>query len=112
MRAMNYFQIFIFLFFMFLIFYLQFPIQSIIVIGIFMFVLLLFKGKLYNKTDKIIRKNFPFLSKFPKWAVKLTIIIIFIIIYLIAKELMVVILKIFGLDLRKAMLDGINQSYK
>lgn len=93
-----------------LFYFAGFSLQLIIFIGIFMLILMVFKTKLYKKIDQMIRHKFRFLSKFPEWAVRLIIIIIFVFIYILIKEFVFYILKSFGFDIEKIMIDGINQS--
>ncbi len=77
-----------------------------------MFLLLLFRTRLYKKVDKTIRDHVHFISKFPEWLIRTIIIIIFILIYLAIKQVTFEVLKVFGLDIQKTMFDGINQSVK
>ncbi len=61
------------------------------------------RGHLYRKIDSFIKKIFPWTKKMPSWVEKGIIIISFIIVYIILKDLVFLILKLFGLDFDKAL---------
>ncbi len=110
MKVNNCIRIFFFVGLLVLLYAVGIPIQSIIFIGIFMLLFLIFKTKVYKKVDEIIRKNFHLNSRFPEWAVKLIIIIIFVIIYFVMRGVVLLVMKSLGFDIQKIMLDGINRS--
>ena len=97
---------------LFLFYRIGIPLYFIFVIGIVILLLVLLKGKLYTKIDDFLRKKFPILSKQKPWVRKLIIIAIFILIYVLLKQVVFMILKIFGVDVQQIILDSINQSIK
>ncbi len=89
---------------------LDFPLYILILIGIVILLLILLRGRLYKKLDDFIRKKFPFLSKHKTWVRKLIIIILFVLIYILLKQIIFLILKMAGIDVQKMITDSINQS--
>jgi Trk-type K+ transport system membrane component len=80
------------------------------VVGVLFLLIIFLKGKLYRKVKDSVNKKFPSLAKLPPWVQKLVIILIFILIYLLAKELIFFVLKLGGIDVREIMVNSVNQS--
>ena len=95
---------------LFLFYYLGFSIYSLLVLAILFTMIILLKGKLYNKIKETINKKFPKFAKLPSWLNKLIIIFIFILIYLILKQIIFYLLKLAGMDIEKTMMDSLNKS--
>ncbi|MCK9568279.1 hypothetical protein M0R72_05000 [Candidatus Pacearchaeota archaeon] len=93
-----------------LFYYLGFSIYFIMVIGVLFLLIILLKGKLYRKVKDFANKKFPSISKLPSWVQKLIIILAFILIYLLIKELIFFILKLGGIDVREIIVNSVNQS--
>lgn len=106
-----YLQIILFLFLLYLFYSLGFP-SYIIIIGIAILLLILLKGKLYKKLDNFLINKFSFLSKQKPWVRKLIVILVFIAIYFILKQIIFLILKQFGIDVQNMMMESINRSAK
>jgi hypothetical protein len=93
-------------------YYLRFSIYFLLGMGIFFVLIILLKGKLYRKINKFAIEKFSFLKKFPAWIQKLIIILSFVLIYILIKEIIFLILELFGINIREMMIDSINQSIK
>lgn len=93
-----------------LFYYLNFSIYFIMVIGVLFLLIILLKGKLYGKVKEFTNKKFPSISKLPSWVQKLIIILAFILIYLLIKEIIFFVLKLGGIDVREIMVNSVNQS--
>ena len=109
MNFKKYIKFFIVIVLLVLFYFMGLSLELIIFMGIFMFLLLIFKTKLYKKIEEIIKVNFKFTSKLPEWAVRIIIIVIFILIYILIKQAIFVILNIFGINIQKMLLENINQ---
>ncbi len=93
-----------------LFYYLGFSIYFLLVLGIFFILIILLKGKLYRKINEYAIRRFSFLKKLPNWVQRLIIIFGFILIYILIKEIIFLILELFGIDIREIMINNINQS--
>jgi hypothetical protein len=89
---------------------LGFSLYDIILIVIILLLLKLFKGKLYKRLDKILIDKLPFLSKQKQGVRKLIVVIVFILLYFILKQIIFLILKQFGIDIQQMIMNKINQS--
>jgi len=107
-----YLQILSSLILLFLLYSLGTPLYLVLLFGVFILFLVFLKGKLYTKIDHYLTKRFTFISKLSPLAKKFVIVIIFMIIYLILKQVIYSGLKVFGVDIQKTLFDSINQSVK
>jgi hypothetical protein len=105
-----YFQIIFFIVFGYIYYNLGFSITFIVFIFLILMLLKLLKGKFYKRLNKFMISNFHFLSKQKKWVKKLIIILVFIIIYLLFKQIIFLILKQFGINVKAMLANKINQS--
>jgi hypothetical protein len=80
--------------------------------GIFFILIIFLKGKLYRKINDFVTERFSLLKKLPAWVQKLIIILSFVLIYILIKEIIFLILELFGINIREMMMDNINQSLK
>jgi hypothetical protein len=94
-----------------LFYYIGFSIYALAIIAILFALIILLKGKLYRKIKDLADKKFPALSKLPAWVKKLIIILSFILIYILIKEVLFFILKSAGVDVQEIMMNNINQSF-
>lgn len=106
----KYTQVFILAILLYSFYQLGIPLYSIAIIGVFIFLLMFLKGKIYRKIDSFMTRRFLFVSKLNPWARRLLIIIIFIIIYMILKQFIFIILKFIGVDIQKMIYESMNQS--
>ena len=109
-RRRVYLQGFMFAVLLFLFYQLNFPIYYIVLIGIAVLLLILLKGRLYKKMDDFLINRFSFLSKQKVWVRKLIVISLFILIYVLLKQIIFFILKQFGIDVQQMIMGSINQS--
>jgi len=86
------------------------PLYYVAIIGIVFIVIIFLRGKLYKKIDELLTKHLKFLSNVKPWVKKAIIIAVFIIIYVLLRELIYLILGLFGIDVQQALDEGINQS--
>lgn len=93
-----------------LFYYLGASIYSIITLGIMFLLIILLKEKLYGRTKDAIHKYFPSVSKLPSWIQKIIILVLFILVYILIREIVFAVLKIAEVYVRGLMMEGINQS--
>ena len=86
------------------------PLHFIIIIGLFILLFMFLKGKLYSKLDHFLVEKFPFLSKQKPWVQRVIIVLSFILIYMILKQIIFFVLIQFGIDMQQIMTESINQS--
>ena len=95
-----------------LFYYLGFPLYYIIILAIVILAFILLKGKMYRKLDSSLSKILPFLSKLSPTAKKIIIIAIFVLIWMILKQVIFLGLKMAGIDMQKILIESMNQSMK
>jgi hypothetical protein len=93
---------------LFVFYKLGFSFYFIIGMGIFILLLVLLKGKLFNKLDAFLTAKLPFLSRQSPRVKKLIIVIAFILAYIILKQIIFFVLSQFGIDVQKMILDSVN----
>jgi hypothetical protein len=86
------------------------PLYFIVLFGLIILLLILLKGTLYKKLDNFLGRTFPFLSKLKPWVKKLIIIAVFVLVYMILKQIIFLVLKQFGVDVQQMITNSINQS--
>lgn len=105
----TYIQVFIFIMLLCIFYKLDFPIHIIILIGIIILLLIILKGKIYKKLDVFLTKRFSFLSRLNPRTKKLIIILTVILVYVLLKQIIFFILKMFGIDFQKMITDSIGK---
>jgi len=87
--------------------------EYILILGLIFIVVIFLRGKLYRKIDHLLKKHFKFMSKIKKpWVEKLIIVVVFIIVYMVIRELIYIILGLFGIDVQHALTESINNTGK
>jgi len=104
------FQILFSIILMYVLYTLGLSLYFIVLFGIVILLLIIFKGKLYKKLEDFLSRKFPFLSKLNPWIRKLIIVVIFILIYMLLKQIIFLLLKMAGVDIQGMLAESINQS--
>jgi len=93
-------------------FYLaKLPLQIIVFFGIFFLLLTLFRTKFYNKIEFHLGEKFPVIHDWHPWAKKALIILVFILIYTVIKQVLYFSLDFFfGVNIEKMLLESMNYS--
>jgi len=86
------------------------PLYYVAILGIIFIAVIFLRGKLYRKIDELLTKHFKFLSNVKPWIKKAIIIAVFIIIYVLLRELIYLILGLFGIDVQRALAESMNNS--
>lgn len=106
----KYFRILILAGLLILFYFAGMALYLIVAIGLILIFLLILKGKIYKNVEKFIENKFRFFSKIhPIWK-KIFVILIFIVIYFIAREIVFSVMKVFGFDMQRVMIESINKS--
>ena len=105
-----YLQVVLLIILIYIYYRLGFSVSTIVLILLVLLLLRLFKGKLYKRLDDFLIDKLPFLSKQKQWVRKCIVIIVFILLYFILKQVIFLILKQFGIDIQQMIMDKINQS--
>jgi len=106
----TYLRIIIFATLLFVFYKLGLPFYFIIGAGIFILLLILLKGKLFNKLDSFLTAKLPLLSRQSPRVKRLIIVIAFVLAYIILKQIIFFILSQFGIDVQKIIMDGVNNN--
>ncbi len=107
----KYFQILTVGLLLVLLYQLGLPLSSIALFGILFLLLIVLKGKLYKQFDNFLNRKFPFLSKLNPQIKKIIIVISFVLIFMLTKQLIFAVLKMYGVDIQQTITDNLtNQS--
>lgn len=106
----RYIQIFSVILLLYLLYYLGVSLYYIVLIGLILILFIVLKGKIYHRLEKEMNKKFPSLAKRPLWVKRLIIIVTFLVIYLLIKQIIFLIFKIIGIDIQKIIYDELNKS--
>ncbi|MFH1664194.1 MAG: hypothetical protein ABH986_05310 [archaeon] len=96
-------------------FYLaKLPIEIIIIFGLFFLLIILFRTHFYDKIEFLLGEKFPVIHDWHPWQKKAIIIIVFILIYTVIKQLLYFSMDFFfGLNIEKMVLESMNyQSFE
>jgi hypothetical protein len=86
------------------------PLTVVVIFGIILGAFILLRGTIYREVGGSLEKMLPFISKWPPWGKKLLVAIVFILVYLVFKQAVYEILKLFGMDVQGMLLNGLNQT--
>ncbi|VVB75355.1 Uncharacterised protein [uncultured archaeon] len=84
--------------FLYLFYTMGLPLDGIAVLGVIFVFFILVRGKIWGLIKKTEKKYFSFSKNWPGWAQKLLLILIFIIVYVIIKQIAFFILGLFGIN--------------
>jgi hypothetical protein len=98
---------------LFVFYKLGLPFYYIVGVGLLVLLIILLRGKFFNKFDALLTAKFPSFSKQSPRVKKLIIIIAFFLAYIILKQIIFFVLLQFGVDVQKIMIDSVNiQTYE
>ncbi len=80
----------------------------LIIIGLLFFTLILLRGKVWKFAEHILETYLPFTKKLPDWAEKVLLVLIFILFYLILKNVLYFILGLVGINLEEIIMSSFN----
>ncbi|MFC1505471.1 hypothetical protein ACFLQ6_00210 [Thermoproteota archaeon] len=89
---------------------LDFPLIYIQIMGILFVSMIIFRSSVYKKIENLLEEKLPFIQTWSPWKKKILMIIIFLIIYTIIKQIVFYILLLMGLDLQQILVERINQT--
>lgn len=105
-----YWQVAISVILLFILYKLNLPFYYIIGLGLLIILLIFLKGRYYDKLDAYITSKLPFLATKSPRARKIIVAVIFILSYILLKQVIFFILARFGIDVQRAIMDSVNQS--
>lgn len=86
------------------------PVSVLPILGIFFILIILLRGPLYKKIDESIVRRFSFFEKLPSWGKRLLIIIIFLLVFMVLKQVLFYSFELAGIDLREMIMESVYQS--
>jgi hypothetical protein len=86
------------------------PGNLVFLLGVFFILLMFLRGTFYRKIDAFLINRFSFVARLPSWGQKLLIIIIFILIYWVFKQILFISLKKVGIDIQQILMESLNLS--
>jgi hypothetical protein len=105
-----YLRIFILMIMLYILHKFGLPIYFIFLFGIIILLLIFLRGTIYKKLDHFFISKIPFLSRLKPDTRKIIIIIVFILFYILLKQIIFFILKLFGIDVQQMIFESINNS--
>jgi len=80
--------------------------EVLAILGIFFIALIFLRGKIWKLAEHILEKHLPFTKKWPDWAEKVFLVLVFILLYIILKNVIFFILGLAGIDIEQILLDS------
>jgi uncharacterized membrane protein len=93
-----------------LFYFLGFSVYFIAAMGLVFILLIFLKGKLYRKIESFMDKILPFLAKLNPTVRKIIIIFIFVLFWILLKQIILFVLKLAGIDMEKIVYESMNNS--
>jgi hypothetical protein len=109
-KIMKIYQIAVSVILLGLLYYLGFPLYYIGIMAVLILLLIFLKGKLYRKIESFMDKVLPFLAKLNPTVRKIIIILIFILFWILLKQIIFFGLKLAGIDMEKIIYESMNNS--
>jgi len=89
----------------------KFPLELILILGMFFLLVILFRSHAYNKIELHLGERFPFIHDWHPWKKKALIILVFIFVFGVIKQLLYFSLNVFfGFDIEQMLLESMNSS--
>lgn len=76
------------------------PIETLILFGLLLLAFILLRGHIWKSAEHALERFFPFVKQWPEWAQKIALFVLFIIIYLVLKQIVYALLALAGIDLQ------------
>ena len=86
------------------------PLPLLAITAALLLAMLSARDALYRKVDSLIARKLPFASKLPQWARWLLVLLAFLAAYVLLKQLLFALLKLFGIDVQAQLLQALNNS--
>ena len=110
MNFQDYVRALLALFLLYFLYSVGLPVPTLIVIGIFFVLLFFLRGPLFTKIDDFLVARFGFVKKMPPSARRLLVILVFVLVYVLLKQAIFEVLKVFGIDVQQALNQAVNDS--
>jgi len=94
---------------LYLLYKLGIPVLYLPIIGIVFLLLVFFKITFYKKIDQFLTNKFPFVGRLPSWGKTILTIVVFLLIFTIAKQIIFLFLKVAGIDVQQAVKEVAKQ---
>ena len=92
--------------FMYIFYTLGFSLEAVAILGGFFLIIILLRGKIWETAEKTIEKYLPFTKSWPDWAQKVLVIICFVLIYYLFKQILFFVLLLLGVDMQEILLSA------
>ena len=80
--------------------------EIIAILGIVFLGFILLRGRIWKAAEKSIELHLPFTKKWSEWAHKAVVLILFIVIYIILKQIIYILLGLAGIDIEQIIIDS------
>jgi hypothetical protein len=110
MEKRQYFRLLYLLFILILFYILGVPIYVIIILASISILIIIFRGRIYKKLENSLEKYFPSTKKWKPWLRKTVIIVAFIIILILIKQIIYFFLRLGGIDIQRIIEESLNKS--
>ncbi|MBN2126788.1 MAG: hypothetical protein JW703_00170 [Candidatus Diapherotrites archaeon] len=84
--------------------------EVLLIIGLFFVVIILLRGKMWKTAEHVLEKFLPFTKSWPDWSQKVLLFIIFLLIFMILKQLLYFGLSFIGIDLQAILMESMTKS--
>lgn len=84
--------------------------EILAMLGVLFIVLIFLRGKMWRLAEHILENHLPFTKGWPEWAEKVLLFLIFILFYIVLKEMLYFVLGLFGIDITKIIMNSFSQT--
>jgi hypothetical protein len=87
------------------------PLEIIALIGIMFAGFFFLRGKIWKAAERAIEKHLPFTKKWPEWGHKAVVLILFIVLYLLLKQVIYMALGFAGIDVEQIIMKSVQAKF-
>ncbi|MBU2100954.1 hypothetical protein KKG83_02500 [Candidatus Micrarchaeota archaeon] len=102
-------RIFLLPFLLFSFYLAKIPVEVIAIFAVFFILLIFFRKKIYDFIEHHLGKKFPYIHDWPGWKKKLLLVLVFILLLGIVKQLLFFAVEmVFGIDIDQMLLENLE----
>ena len=84
------------------------PLPLILIFGAYLIAMFFLRGKMWKISEHVLETYLPFTKKLPDWLEKIVLVSIFIIFFMILKNIIYFALGLIGIDLQQMLIDAMG----
>lgn len=86
------------------------PVEALVVLGALFIALIVLRGKVWKAAEHVIERYLPFTRTWPGWAQKALIFLLFVLVYMVLKQVVYLLLGLVGVDLEGIIISAYDMN--